>query len=329
METTHMTFSIIIFTALLTFSSLPHPTLAGKCNKDDKVALLSIQSHLGFNGWQSSIACCDWSGVFCDADGRVNGLGIVNFFSAGGAAGTISPAIGDLPFLQELFLHKLSYLVGEIPRSLTRLQKLTTLGISWTNVSGPVPAFLSEMKSLNYLDLSFNNLTGPIPASLGTLPNLNFIHLDRNRLTGPIPASLGNLPPPLSLFLSHNMLSGSVPTSLGEIHINTLDISRNQLVGDPSFLFGASKPTDTIIISRNLFKFDLTGVEFPVNLTTLDMSHNMIYGEMPKQMTKLNMLQNFNGSYNRLCGEIPQGGRVQDFDQFSFFHNSLKRRLSR
>ncbi|KAK1282194.1 Polygalacturonase inhibitor 1 [Acorus calamus] len=293
---THISFFFICI-PLIIFSSLPLPTLAAKCNKDDKKVLLRIDAEFGKPNpsWTNQMACCDWYGVDCDSDGRVIGL---NFFKDPAINGTIPPSIGDLP-----------------------LKRITMLRITWTGISGPVPDFLSEIKSLNFLDLSFNSLTGSIPASLGTLPNLNVLHLDRNRLTGTIPDSLGNLVPSASLYLSHNMLSGSIPRSLGNFRTYILDLSRNQLVGDASFLFGASKPTDTILISRNLLEFDLTKVAFPVNLTSLDLSHNKIYGKIPSQITALDNLQFFNASYNSLCGEIPQGGRVQNFDQYSFFHN--------
>ncbi|KAK1282191.1 Polygalacturonase inhibitor 1 [Acorus calamus] len=318
---THLSFFFICI-SLLIFSSLPIPTLAAKCNKDDKKVLLRIKAEFGnpyhLASWTNNTACCDWYDVDCDSNGRVIGLSI---FQDTAINGTIPPSIGDLPYLQNLLLHKLPQLIGGIPTTFTRLTRITMLRITWTGISGPVPDFLSEIKSLNFLDLSFNSLTGSIPASLGTLPNLNVLHLDRNRLTGTIPDSLGNLVPTASLYLSHNMLSGSIPRSLGSLQTSVLDLSRNQLVGDASFLFGAAKPTDTILISRNLLEFDLTKVAFPVNLSSLDLSHNKIYGKIPAQITALDNLQFFNASYNSLCGEIPQGGRVQNFDQYSFFHN--------
>ncbi|KAK1282188.1 Polygalacturonase inhibitor 1 [Acorus calamus] len=294
---THLSFFFICI-SLLIFSSLPIPTLADKCTKHDKMVLLRIKSEFGnpdhLASWTNNTGCCE-----C----------------------TIPPSIGDLQYLQNLVLHKLPQLIGEIPSTFNRLQRLTKLRITWTGISGPVPDFLSEIKSLNFLDLSFNSLTGSIPASLGTLPNLNVLHLDRNRLTGTIPDSLGNLVPPVSLYLSHNKLSGSIPSSLGSLQTFDLDLSWNQLVGEASFLFGSSKRTNTISISRNLLEFNLTTVAFPGNLTSLDLSHNKIYGNIPAHITGLDSLQFFNASYNSLCGVIPQQGRVQNFDQYSYSHN--------
>jgi hypothetical protein len=52
----------------------------------------------------------------------------------------------------------------------------------------------------------------------------------------------------------------------------------------------------------------------------LDLNHNNITGSIPVEMTALN-LQFLNVSYNRLCGKIPVGGKLQSFDYSSYFHN--------
>ncbi|MGI4370284.1 hypothetical protein ACR2V4_27215, partial [Klebsiella pneumoniae] len=80
------------------------------------------------------------------------------------------------------------------------------------------------------------------------------------------------------------------------------------------------KTIQIVDFSRNMFQFDLSKVVFPQSLTSLDLNHNKIYGSLPVGLTTLD-LQYLNVSYNRLCGRIPTGGKLQSFDQTSYFHN--------
>ncbi|XP_031489164.1 polygalacturonase inhibitor-like [Nymphaea colorata] len=237
--------------------------------------------------------------------------------------GPIPTAIAKFANLQSLIIHKMPNLHGGIPPSFASLTKLTYLRISGTNVSGPIPTWLNRLINLESLDLSFNQLSGSIPPTLSDLRKLTSLHLDRNMLTGPLPESFGQFRAAnLQIFLSHNSLSGAIPKSLAQADLASIDLDRNQLVGDPSPLFNnRSKSLNSIVLSRNLFDFDLTDVVFPPGLWILDFSHNMIYGRIPAEIVALPNLQQFNVSYNRLCGEIPQGGNMQKLDSSSYMHN--------
>ncbi|KAI6696706.1 hypothetical protein NL676_016825 [Syzygium grande] len=309
---------------LLPFLSLflLRPTSAILCHPEDKAVLLRIKSSLNnpylLASWDPDVDCCDWYCLKCHyKTHRVISL----FFLAADLPGHIPSAIGDLTYLQDLTLHKLSNLSGPIPESFTKLKYLNYMTLSWLNLTGPIPSFLGQLKNLTHLNLSFNKLNGGIPNSLSTIPGLGYIGLDRNQLTGKIPASLANLKGnSLYLILSHNSLSGELPETFAGVDFGQLDLSRNRLQGDASLLFGRSKSTSYIDISRNQFKFDLSKMEFNESLTWLDMNHNKIYGSIPKTMAGLE-LQFLNVSYNRLCGEIPVGGRLQGFDYSVYFHN--------
>ena len=71
---------------------------------------------------------------------------------------------------------------------------------------------------------------------------------------------------------------------------------------------------------RKLLEFNLSKVVFAKSLITLDLNHSRIYGSIPVEITALK-LQFFNASYNRLCGQIPIGGKLQNFDYSTYFHN--------
>ncbi|KAL5545516.1 hypothetical protein UlMin_005203 [Ulmus minor] len=272
------------------FFTFLNPTLSELCNPKDKNTLLQIKK--AFNdpyvlaSWNPSTDCCDWYCVTCDPKThRINSLTVIT----GSLSGQIPPQVGDLPFLETLEFHKQANLTGPIQPAIAKLSKLKVLTLSWNNLTGSVPDFISNLKNLTFLDLSFNNLTGSIPSSLSKFENLLEIRLDRNKLTGSIPESI--------------------------------DFSRNRLEGDGSVIFGSNKTTQIVDLSRNLLEFDVSKVEFSKSLILIDLNHNKIFGSLPVGLTVLDKLQGFNVSYNRLCGEIPVGGKLQSFDDTSYFHN--------
>ncbi|XP_077226325.1 polygalacturonase inhibitor-like [Tasmannia lanceolata] len=237
--------------------------------------------------------------------------------------GQIPVAVGDLSHLKTLFFHHLPHLTGTIPPAIGKLNNLQLLQLTSNSLSGSIPEFLGTLQPLNVLVLSSNKFSGTIPSILANLTNLNAIWLDHNQLTGNIPESFGGLQGSVpELHLDHNQFSGLIPASLGNIDFSVIDFSWNKLQGDASMLFSAKKSTEIIDISHNLFDFDFSNVMFPQTLTNLDISHNKIRGNIPSTMTGLQDLQFLNVSYNQLCGQIPQGGKLQSFDSFSYFHNS-------
>ncbi|XP_043691460.1 polygalacturonase inhibitor-like [Telopea speciosissima] len=321
-------FSFLILTLFL-LSFLPTPSFCSRslattvrCNKNDYTALMKIKAALNnpyhLASWVANTDCCDWYDVECDSN--TNRIIQLTIFQAN-ISGQIPDAVGDLPYLNTLVFRHITNLTGTIPSTITNLKYLTMVRLSYTNLSGSIPPFLSKLTNLDYLDLSFNQFTGSIPSSLSSLPNLTVLHLDRNSLTGTIPKSFGNFKQSLNLYLSHNQISGEIPTTLGKVDFVTIDLGRNKLQGDASMLFKANgSTTQTIDLSRNMFAFNLSKVEFATNLQYLDISHNKIYGSIPEAITGLD-LQYLNVSYNQLCGKIPQGGKVQNFDSYSFYHN--------
>ena len=297
-----------------------------QCNDDDKKALLAILANFDnpsalAKSWTPSTDCCSWDGVGCNSTtGRVTNIAINGDKNL---SGTISPAIGDLPCLLGVIFVKLPNLVGTIPSSITKLNRLLWLQLNHNSLSGPVPSFLSQLTSLTYLNLAYNNFSSPIPGTLSTLSNLTALHLEHNLLYGDIPNTFGNFPKssPPDLHLSHNALTGLIWPSLAQPNWGVVDISRNRLMGDASILFGSSKRATKIDISRNRFNFDLTNVSFPLNLRVLDLSHNLITGRIPAQINEVRGLERFSASYNQLCGEIPAGSVTARFGKASYVHH--------
>ena len=95
---------------------------------------------------------------------------------------------------------------------------------------------------MSSLDLSFNNLSGEIPLQLGELSSIYALNLSYNQLTGSIPKIFSNLNQLESLDLSHNNLSGEIPSTLIDLHfLGVFSVSYNNLSGElPYTKFGKS-----------------------------------------------------------------------------------------
>ncbi|CAN6453849.1 unnamed protein product [Victoria cruziana] len=272
----------VSFTLSFSFTS----AFRDRCHPEDAQILSEV-----FN--RPILDCCKLMDTGCNPNTSwVDYLTIKN----DAISGRLSPAIGKMTRLHTLILVRLPNVYGELPIEMAKLTNLRMLVIKNTNLTGPIPTWLGQLKNLESLDVSHSRFTGSIPQSLASLPKLTWLSLEWNQLTGSIPESFGRLPLQ-GLTLSHNRLSGPVPKNLGYPNFDYIDLNRNRLVGDPSHLFNnRDKPLRRLDLSRNLFDFDLSKV------TQLD-------------------LYNFNVSYNRLCGRIPQGGALQSFPSESFAHN--------
>jgi len=318
--------SCIILLPIITTQHFIIPSLSEKCNQLDKKALLQIKQEFGnptkLSSWDpTNNDCCNdkWKGVSCDSD-RVANLGLDDLNLPKPVP--FPPSITNLPFLADFSLSRIPNLVGTIPPSISKLTQLEYLTLSHTSISGEIPNTLSQIKTLLSIDFTNNKLTGPLPATLSSLPKLERISLDGNQLTGTIPESYGSFPKSfMSMTISRNLLSGKIPASLVKLNLEHLDLSLNALEGDASVFFGSKKKTQHIMLGMNSLAFDIGKVGLSKYLETVDLRNNKIYGTLPKGLTKLMFLGEFNVSYNSLCGEIPIGGELQRFDEYCYAHN--------
>ncbi|KAM7263815.1 hypothetical protein ACFE04_001498 [Oxalis oulophora] len=176
--------------------------------------------------------------------------------------------------------------------------RVTELFITVGDLSGPIPDSIGELQTLKLLRLhKQQNLTGPIPSALAKLKNLSRLDISWTNVSGPVPEFISDFNLTF-LDLSFNNLSGSIPSSLSKLEsLNTLYLDRNKLTG-------------TIPDSIGEFKQEIY----------LELSHNQLSGPIPETFTKLDLFS-FNVSYNKLSGQIPVGGDLQNWDEYSYFHN--------
>ncbi|XP_024632846.1 receptor-like protein EIX2 [Medicago truncatula] len=118
-------------------------------------------------------------------------------------------------YVQSLDLHRseTNYLSGEINSSLTELQHLKYLDLSYLHTSGQIPKFIGSFSKLQYLNLSTGHYDGKIPSQLGNLSQLQHLDLSNNELIGAIPFQLGNLSSLESLSRRQGLLILSLPSN--------------------------------------------------------------------------------------------------------------------
>lgn len=153
---------------------------------------------------------------------------------------------------------------GTIPASIGNLQKLESLTITESHISGnieDIESSVASLKNLTTLDLSNNNLTGRINKQfLDNKENLTVLDLSRNQLSGNIPASIGNLTNLQKLYLYKNELDGRIPDTITKLTNTTnVNLAFNHLVGalDPKLM-------DFFIMMAPNRKYSLAGNELSI-----------------------------------------------------------------
>ncbi|CAH1438669.1 unnamed protein product [Lactuca virosa] len=190
-------------------------------NETDYQALLQFKSMImneeGLSSWNTSFHFCDWSGVSCRKQNkRVTAL----VLNSQGLHGSLSPYLGNLSFLRDLYLKNNSF-QGTIPHELGRLSKLRFLQLGYNKFNGVIPTNLSHCSNLEELGLYANKLVGSIPEEISFLSKLTYLSVYDNNLTGGIPPVLGNITSMELFSATRNPLGGSIPDTLGNWKILT------------------------------------------------------------------------------------------------------------
>ncbi|KAF5464004.1 hypothetical protein F2P56_014120 [Juglans regia] len=254
----------------------------------------------------------------------------INLFS-----GPIPKSLGNLKYLQQLFLNA-NQLIGleatdqetnfisslsncrsfryldvgynpldiKIPDSIQNFS--TSFQIFLANncqIRGHIPMGMGFLKGLIWLDLRDNNLTGNIPFTFGGLERLQRLHLYNNRIEGLIPQEICQLRNLGELDLSINKISGVIPNCISNLSLLVqLNLSSNRLESS---------------IPLNIWSLE--------NLLFLDLSSNTLGEHLSSNMRKLDTLEYLNLSRNEISGEIPSIiGAFESLRYLDFSNNSFQ-----
>ena len=290
---------------------------------DALMALYNSTNGVDWNtndGWVDGAAgtdcnVCDWFGVRCNDDGRVQSL----FLTSNNMIGPIPPELGDLTYLESLDLGG-SGLTGSIPPEVGELTRMKRWAVCCSNLSGQLPD-ISTWVELEYFSVVLNKLSGPVPDFSAFENTLTALYLGLNNFTGPFPevgnatalvilecesnsfdAQLPvsytptNLPALEQLLLQNNNIEQTLPESWGGFsNLRRLDLSENRFHGELPASWGALTECDYIDLSDN----DLQGC-YPGSWATFCALTDFLF--------------NFNFTGNPL---LPDGGSHEFFtDEF-------------
>ncbi|GJY50844.1 leucine-rich repeat protein [Tanacetum coccineum] len=176
--------SFLFYGLTITYLTSATVSASNGSNETDYHALLSFKLKITHDpyqflaSWNHSFHFCEWSGVSCGKrHKRVTAVEL----SSKGLKGSLSPHVGNLSFLRELFLSNNSF-QGTISHELGRLSRLDRLHLGGNKFSGVIPANLSGCSNLEKLS---------IPKEMSLLSKLTTLVINDNNLTGGIPPFMG------------------------------------------------------------------------------------------------------------------------------------------
>ncbi|GJT17096.1 kinase-like domain-containing protein [Tanacetum coccineum] len=298
-------------------------------NETDYLALLSFKSKITHDpykvltSWNRSFHFCDWSGVSCGKrHKRVTAL----ILHSQGLEGSLSPHVGNLSFLRELYLPNNSF-QGTIPRELGRLSRLCRLHLGANKFSGVIPANLSGCSNLEELHLGLNKLVGSIPKEMSLLSKLSLLVIQLNKLTGGIPPSLGNITSMERFSATGNPLGGSIPDTLGLWKsLREFNSGECNLYGSiPHSIFNLS-----LLVNFSSSENHLTGSlpseignQLP-NLELLQLWDNQLTGVLPPSLSNCSKLGYFEMSQNNFSGKLTMDfSKLRDIYTIRLYANNF------
>lgn len=255
MELTRPRDSVATLLAVLVVSAAVARSDGALCDKSDKAALLAVKSALGnppaLSGWNSTVACCSWEGISCNATtGRVTDL-------------TVFALNISVP----------------VPAAIANLTAVQTINFAYNQLYGSIPAFLGPhaLPDLTFLRLDGNRLSGAIPPT-ATVFDLSLVG---NLLTGPLPATFGGASFG-DVDLTDNQLTGDASMLFGaKKQLNALHLSRNRFKFDLGRV-ELPEAMDILEIDHNMVYGSIPAAAAARKWLAFDVSYNQLCGPIPQ-----------------------------------------------
>jgi hypothetical protein len=228
-----------------------------------------------------------------------------------GLTGQIPPEIGQVGFVQTLFLQN-NLLTGTMPDSLARLSYLGSLNLESNLIGGQIPASINILEQLGSVMLARNRLTGQIPDLGGSADVVRTVTMSGNpELLMPAPFKLCDLDD-LDL-RSNSDYCPAERSALATFYANN---------------FGTEwlDNTNWLTPAHHCDWFGITCDEDNDHVIKLELISNGVAGVIPETLFKLTHLQHLDLNDNDLRGEIPAS--IADAKKLRYLRLSYNR-LSR
>ncbi|EOA29787.1 hypothetical protein CARUB_v10012882mg [Capsella rubella] len=307
--------------------------------KEEVEALISVAEALNKTDWDYTLDPCNesittggWRGlnqpkgfeyaVNCNCTPAVCHVTHI-ILKAQDLGGSLPTDLSGLPFLQELDLTR-NNLNGSIPVE-WGTSSLVNISLLGNQITGPIPKELANISTLFSLVLEYNQISGKLPPELGNLPNIQRLLVSSNYLTGEIPSTFAKLTTLTDFRISDNRFTGTIPDFIQNWKgLEKLVIQASGLVGPIPTAIGPLGTLTDLRIS------DLSGPESPfpplqnmTSMKTLILRNCNLTGNLPPYLG-IRTLKNFDLSFNKLSGPIPQEyAALSDVDYIYFTSNML------
>lgn len=148
-------------------------------------------------------------------------------------------------------------------------------------------------------------LVGQIPeGTLGRLTQLRVLSLRSNRLSGPIPSDFSELKLLRSLYLQNNLFTGEFPPSLSSLtRLTRLDLSFNNFTGKIPFSVNNLTHVTRFYLQNNTFDGILPNLNLP-NMSDFNVSYNRLNGSVPETLVRFGA-SSFAGNVDLCGGPLP------------------------
>jgi Leucine-rich repeat (LRR) protein len=187
------------------------------------------------DAWLTPSLECDWGGVACNVDERVNRIEFGTKQSENDYRNIAREILCFANFCVSSLYHfsrtETNGVSGTLPAEIDRLQALQFLLLERGALTGTIPPEVGGIRTLLEIDLNFNLLRGSIPNSLYFLSNLETLDLNDNNLVGPISTRIGRLRKLDFFQIENNAFTGTIPTEMG-----LLSLLRTCILNDCSLL---------------------------------------------------------------------------------------------
>lgn len=229
--------------------------------------------------------------------------------------GYLPREISGLRFLQTLGLWS-NQIADELPMQLGNLTNLQRLHLDDNNFEGTIPSTLGLLSEMQDLSLPTNNFRGEIPAEVFELAKLQRLWIYNTQVTGSLPddASYDRLTSLADLNLKNNKLDGSLPQGIQDlISLQSLDLSSNQFTGPIPTSWKTLVNLNKIALNNNKLRGKIPDNVFQdsTELESVSLDINQLSGTIPSAIigAACNSLKILTLGDNKFEGEIPESLR--------------------